>query len=211
MIEHLEYNSERPKLIIPENGRHIQKMVEEAMKEKDDEKRNKMAQDIIAVMENLSPHLRGVPDFEIKLWDQLFMMSNYELDVDSPFPKPDREERQKRPTPLDYPENFPKYRFYGNNIKKMIDEVKDWEGSDKKEGLILSIANHMKKCYLNWNRDSVDDKIIFDHLYDLSDGKINLNKVDEDLSDASELVQNKTKHYNKPKKRRPQGKGRKRH
>ncbi len=210
MIENLEYNSNRNKLIIPEYGRHIQKMVEHAVGVEDDKKRNEMARAIIGVMGNLTPHLRDVPDFQHKLWDQMMMMSNYELKVDSPFPQPTPEEINQKPAPLDYPENDPKYRFYGNNIKRMIDEVKDWEDSDKKEGLILTIANHMKKCYLNWNRDTVDDKIIFDHLYELSEGEINLNKKDEDLSRASNLVRNRKKHYNKSKNKK-QHRGRKRH
>lgn len=209
MTENLEYNSERSKLIIPEYGRHIQKMVEHAMEIGDKEERNMAAHTIIDVMGNLSPHLRDVPDFQHKLWDQLFLMSDYQLDVDSPYPKPTREEREKKPTPLAYPENNPKYRFYGNNIKLMIDEVKDWEAGPKKEGIILTIANHMKKSYLNWNRDAVDDNIIFEHLYELSNGKINLKKKDEDLSDASDLIRGK-KSY-KSKRKRHHGKGRKRH
>ncbi len=213
MTDNLEYNSDRSKLIIPEYGRHIQKMVEHIVDIKDDDKRNKAAREVIAVMGNLTPHLRDVPDFQHKLWDQLFMISNYKLEVDSPFPKPDPEEQKKAIKPLNYPENNPKYRFYGNNIKRMIDEVKDWEDSDKKEGLILTIANHMKKCYLNWNRDTVDDKVIFNHLYELSDGKINLKQKDEDLSSASNLVgksnssKSKPKHY-KYKKKKYYNKGR---
>lgn len=211
-MENLEYNSERNKLIIPEYGRHIQKMIEKAVAVKDDKKRNEMALAIVEVMGNLTPHLRDVADFQQQLWDQLFIMSDFKLEVDSPFPKPSPEEINQKPTPLDYPENNPKYRFYGNNIKRMIDEVKDWEESDKKEGIILTIANHMKKSYLNWNKDMVDDKIIFDHLYELSDGKINLNIKDEDLSDTSNLLRGKTKQHstNKPKKRK-NTRGRKRH
>src|SRR5690606_7494798 len=86
---------------------------------------------------------------------------------------------------------YPKYRFYGNNIKRMIDVANSWEEGDKKEGLILTIANHMKKCFLNWNKDTVEDDVIFAHLYELSDGKINLKNSDEDLSDASNLLKNK--------------------
>lgn len=211
MIHNLEYNSERPKLIIPEYGRHIQKMVEYAVEEEDDKKRQHMANFVIDVMGNLSPHLRDVPDFQHKLWDQLFMMSNYQLDVESPFPQPTADELHQKPTPLAYPENNPKYRFYGNNIKRMIDEVKDWEDSDKKEGLILTIANHMKKSYINWNLKTVDDKIIFEHIYDLSDGKINLLKKDEELSDVSQLARNKNKHHNKSKKKRHHGRRKKHH
>ncbi|APG59677.1 DUF4290 domain-containing protein [Christiangramia salexigens] len=213
MTNALEYNSERSKLIIPEYGRHLQKMVEHAVSIEDDKERNKVANSIIAVMGNMNPHLRDVPDFQHKLWDQLFIISDFKLDVESPFPKPTREMLAERPDMLDYPENNPKYRFYGNNIKKMIDEAKDWEEGDLKDALVLSIANHMKKSYLNWNRDSVDDVVIFDHLKDLSHGKINLKNTDEDLSQASDLIKGgpaKKKYSKNPKKNGRKG-GRKRH
>jgi len=142
-------------------------------------------------MGNMNPHLRDVPDFQHMLWDQLFIISDFELDVDSPYPKLLKEELEERPEPLQYPQNFPKYRFYGNNIKRMIDEAVRWEDGSKKDGLILTIANHMKKSYLSWNKDSVEDIVIFDHLYELSDGKIDLRKRDEDLSDASDLMKTK--------------------
>lgn len=191
MIEDIEYNTERPKLIIPEYGRHIQKMVDHAVATEDRVERNKIATSIIAVMGNLNPHLRDVPDFQPMLWDQLFIISDFKLDVDSPFPIPTREELAERPEPLNYPQNFPKYRFYGNNIKRMIDVAVTWEESDKKEGLVLTIANHMKKCFLNWNKDTVEDDVIFAHLYELSNGKINLKDSNEDLSDATDLLKTK--------------------
>jgi len=209
----LEYNSERRHLIIPEYGRHLQKMVEEAIEIEDDKERNQVAKSIIAVMGNMQPHLRDVPDFQHKLWDQLFIISDFKLDVESPFPKPTREMLAERPEMLGYPQNFPKYRFYGNNINRMINEVKDWEEGPLKEGLVLTIANHMKKSYLNWNRDTVDDDVIFEHLRELSGGKINLKNADEDLSDASSLIRNKKKHVaknNNPKKSNRKG-GRKRY
>ncbi len=190
-VAQIEYNTERPKLIIPEYGRHIQKMVDHAIATEDKEERNKIAKGIIAVMGNLNPHLRDVPDFQPMLWDQLFIISDFKLDVDSPYPIPSREELMERPEPLNYPQNFPKYRFYGNNIKRMIDVANSWEEGDKKEGLILTIANHMKKCFLNWNKDTVEDDVIFSHLYELSGGKINLKNSEEDLSDASDLLKNK--------------------
>lgn len=193
MITYLEYNSERNDLIIPEYGRHVQKMVEYAKTIEDDEKRNNIAKSIISVMGNMNPHLRDVPDFQHKIWDQLFIISNFELDVESPFPKPSREELYASPEPLPYPQNFPKYRFYGNNIKRMIDEAIKLEDGEMKEGLMFNIANHMKKCYLNWNKDSVSDKIIFDHLRELSDGKLDLKADDEELSDANTLVKQANK------------------
>lgn len=211
MTNALEYNSERSHLIIPEYGRHLQKMVDHAVSIEDDEERNKVVKSIIAVMGNMNPHLRDVPDFQHKLWDQLFIISDFRLDVDSPFPKPSREMLQERPEPLDYPQNFPKYRFYGNNIKRMIDQARKWEEGEKKDALILTIANHMKKSYLSWNRDTVEDNVIFEHLRELSDGEINLKNADEDLSDASNLLRNKKKFSKSSSSKKSSRKGRKRH
>jgi hypothetical protein len=197
----LEYNTEREHLIIPEYGRHLQKMINYAKTRETKEERNKLAKAIISVMGNLQPHLRDVPDFQHKLWDQLFIMSDFELDADSPYPKPSQEELTSRPDPLNYPQNHPKYRFYGNNIKTMIDVACTWDEGEMKEALVYTIANHMKKCYLNWNKDTVEDKAIFNHLFELSDGKINLKESSEDLTDASSLMRIKSK-YSKggPKK-----------
>ncbi len=200
LTDNLEYNTEREHLIIPEYGRHMQKMIAYAKEIPAAEERNKVAKAIISVMGNMQPHLRDVPDFQHKLWDQLFIMSNFELDVDSPYPKPTREFLQARPEPLKYPQNFPKYRFYGNNIKTMIDVANTWEEGELKDALIFTIANHMKKCFLNWNKDTVEDGVIFDHLYELSEGKINLRVMDEDLSDATSLMRTKTKFSSKNQK-----------
>ncbi|UGU15828.1 DUF4290 domain-containing protein [Sinomicrobium kalidii] len=197
MINSLEYNTERQRLIIPEYGRHIQKMIDYAISIENRDERNKVARAIIGVMGNLNPHLRDVPDFQHKLWDQLFIISDFQLDVDSPFPKPERELLEQKPDPLKYPQNHPKYRFYGNNIKRMIDVCNNWEESDLKEGLKFTIANHMKKSFLNWNKDTVEDEVIFDHLYELSGGKINLAKWDEDLADSDNLMRGKSKHGGK--------------
>ena len=192
-IDDLEYNTEREHLIIPEYGRHMQKMINYAKTRETQEERDKVAKAIIAVMGNMQPHLRDVPDFQHKLWDQLFIMADFELDVDSPYPKPSRELLAERPDPLKYPQNFPKYRFYGNNIKTMIDVANTWEEGELKEALIFTIANHMKKCFLNWNKDTVEDDVIYGHLYELSGGKINLQNSEEDLSDATSLMRSKTK------------------
>ena len=110
-MEALQYNSERTPLIIPEYGRHMHIMVQQLKDTEDREERNKKAKAIIGVMGNLNPHLRDVPDFQHKLWDQLYMMSDFSLDVDSPFEQPNKEVLEQRPEPLSYPQNFPKYRF----------------------------------------------------------------------------------------------------
>src|SRR5690554_1771284 len=196
-IEHLEYNSLRQKLIIPEYGRHLHKLIDAAIIKEDREERNKLAQYIISIMGSMNPHLRDVPDFQHKLWDQLFIMSDFELDVDSPYPIPSRELLNKTPETLAYPQNFPKYRFYGNNIKYMIDVANQWEEGEMKTALIRVIANHMKKSYLSWNKDSVKDEVIFQHLYELSDGKIKLSDSSEELSDSSDLLRTNKKTSNK--------------
>lgn len=203
LVENLEYNTERSHLIIPEYGRHFQKMVDHAVSIEDREERNKIAKSIIDVMGNLQPHLRDVPDFQHKLWDQLFIMSDFKLDVESPFPITSKEALQERPEALEYPQNHPKYRFYGNNIKRMVDVAVEWEKGDMRDGLEYAIANHMKKCYLNWNKDVVDDTAIFKHLVELSDGKINLTSEETTLTDSGQFLKNrvaKTPKYTSSKK-----------
>ena len=214
MIDNLQYNTERNLLAIPEYGRHIHKMIQHVMAEPDKEQRNKQAQAIIGIMGNLNPHLRDVADFQHKLWDQLFIMSDFELDVDAPFPKPDPEVLAAPPTPLEYPQSYPKYRFYGNNIKGMIDVLVGWEEGELKQALTYVIANHMKKCFLNWNKDTVEDQVIFNHLAELSDGKIVIKAEDEPLTNSENLIRltnkrfakggrnNKNKKYRNPKQRR---------
>ena len=193
----LEYNAERTRLIIPEYGRHIQKLVNHCISLKTKEERNEMALAIVDVMGNLQPHLRDVPDFKHKLWDQLYIMSDFKLDADSPYEKPSKEELREKPAPLPYPKSANKYRFYGNNIQIMIDTVLTWEDGEMKDALIFTIANHMKKCFLNWNKDTVKDDVIFSHLYELSNGKIDIRNSEEALSESKNLL----------RKRNTQGQG----
>jgi hypothetical protein len=203
----LEYNSERPLMIIPEYGRHIQKLVDHCLALETNEERDKMAKSIVDVMGNLQPHLRDVPDFKHKLWDQLYIMADFKLDVESPYPQLSKAELQEKPERLAYPKSASRYRYYGNNIQTMIDIALSWEDGEKKDALVFTIANHMKKCYLNWNKDTVDDAIIFKHLYDLSDGKLDLRATEEALSESKNLLRKrnsqgqnnaKTTTYKKP-------------
>ncbi|MEZ7499860.1 DUF4290 domain-containing protein [Flavobacterium sp. Arc3] len=197
VVHHLEYNAERSHLIIPEYGRHLQKLIEQATAIEDAEERNKAAKYIIQVMGSLNPHLRDVLDFQHKLWDQLFIMSDFKLDVESPYPIPSREVLQLKPDVLQYPQNFPKYRYYGNNIKYMIDVANKWEDGDMKNALVKVIANHMKKSYLSWNKDTVKDDVIFEHLYELSDGKLNMIQSTEELISTTDLLRTNKRISNK--------------
>lgn len=198
-METLQYNTDRERLIIPEYGRHIHLMIQQVVDEKDREKRNKQAQAIIGVMGNLNPHLRDVPDFQHKLWDQLHIMANFALDVDSPYEVPQKEILDARPERLEYPNTHLKYRFYGINILRMIEVAKSWETGDLKDALVFTIANHMKKCFLNWNKDTVEDSVIFAHLDELSDGALKVAEELLPLTDAQELLKLKTKNGNGPK------------
>ena len=154
MEDSLEYNTKRSKLVIPEYGRHIHRMVDQLLNTKDKEARNNMAKAIIGVMGNLNPHLRDVTDFQHKLWDQLHLMSSFNLDVDSPYEKPLKNIIEEKPDKLSYPQTNLKYRFYGNNIIRMVNVAKEWEEGQLKDALVYTIANHMKKCFLNWNKDT---------------------------------------------------------
>jgi hypothetical protein len=197
VVHHMEYNAERSHLIIPEYGRHLQKLIDQATEIEDAEERNKAAKYIIQVMGTLNPHLRDVPDFQHKLWDQLFIMSDFKLDVVSPYPIPSREVLQLKPDVLQYPQNFPKYRYYGNNIKYMIDVANKWDEGEMKSALVKVIANHMKKSYLSWNKDTVKDDVIFEHLYELSDGKLNLLQSSEELLNTTDLLRTNKRVSNK--------------
>jgi hypothetical protein len=197
VVGHLEYNAERPHLIIPEYGRHLQKLIDQAKVIADRDERNKAAKYIIQVMGSLNPHLRDVPDFQHKLWDQLFIMSDFMMDVDSPYPIPTREVINLKPERLPYPQKNPKYRFYGNNIKYMIEVADKWEEGEMKSALVKVIANHMKKSYLSWNKDTVTDVVIFEHLFELSEGTINLLGSEEELSTTTDLIRTNKKVSNK--------------
>ncbi len=197
VVQYLEYNAERPHMIIPEYGRHLQKLIDQATAIDDREERNKAAKYIIQVMGSLNPHLRDVPDFQHKLWDHIFIMSDFKLDVDSPYPIPSREVLQLKPDILSYPQNFPKYRYYGNNIKYMIDVANKWEEGEMKNALVKVIANHMKKSYLSWNKDTVKDDVIFEHLFELSNGKINMLQSEEELLNTTDLLRTNKRVSNK--------------
>lgn len=189
----MEYNTQRPGLRLPEYGRNIQKMIEYAMTVENRDERNKLAQAIIAVMGQLNPHLRDVSDFNHKLWDHLFIISDFKLDVDSPYPKPSPESLKEKPEKLSYPSNDIKFMHYGKIIEKMINKAVEMEDGEAKNAFILTIANLMKRFYLNWNRDSVSDDVIFNHISILSNGKLQTENMQ--LSAANELV-NRNKHNN---------------
>lgn len=164
----MEYNTERNHLIIPEYGRNIQRMIEFTCKIKDRDERNKAAQAIVAVMGTLNPQLRDITDFKHKLWDHLFIISDFKLDVDSPYPMPSAQTFKVKPKKVPYPKTDIKYKYYGKTMELMVHQIGKLEEGPAKEQLIQTIANFMKLQYLSWNRDTVDDNVIFEHLKELS-------------------------------------------
>lgn len=194
----MKYNTGREQLIIPEYGRHVQKMVKHATGIKDKKERKECVEAIITFMGNRNPHLRDIKDFTHKLWDHLFIMSNFEIDVESPYPKPEKEKLEAKPEKMPYPKTKIKFPFYGINIEKMIAHACEMPDGELKEIMAGMIANHMKKDYLSWNKAFVDDDTIFNHLKQLSDGKLKIH-ADFKLIDDKDIQKPRT--YRKLKKK----------
>ncbi|MES2619701.1 MAG: DUF4290 domain-containing protein [Bacteroidota bacterium] len=177
----MDYNSSRSKLVLKEYGRHVQMIVENCMKEKDKEKRNQFAKEIIELMGQLNPHLRNVEDFRHKLWDHLFIMSDYQLDVESPYPIKGREEIEKKPERLPYPQSRIRFKHYGKNVEALVAKAAKTEDQEKQAGFTQCIGNFMKMVYQNYSRDAVNDETIKSDLKLLSKGKLQLSD-DQDIN-----------------------------
>ncbi|MFM2135216.1 MAG: hypothetical protein RL021_616 [Bacteroidota bacterium] len=173
-VDNVEYNTQRQQLVISEYGRNIQKMVEQALSVEDRDKRNRLAQTIVNVMGYLNPQLRDTADYKHKLWDHLFIISDFKLDVDSPYPIPSKETARLKPSRISYPTSDIEYRFYGKTMEEMIRKISDMEDGPKKEQFARNLANYMKMSYLTWNKDSVEDVTILSHLEELSGGNLRL-------------------------------------
>lgn len=202
----MEYNTTRNKLKISEYGRNVQKLVSLAKTMEPKEKRTAFAKVIVQIMGQMNPAVRDSGDFRHKLWDHLHFIANFELDVDSPYPPPDKEFLEKKPEKLNYGENNIRYKMYGSNIVKIIEKASEREEGPEKDALIHAIANHLKKSYLSWNRESVDDEQIFEHLKTLSKGELKL-KEELKLNTTNEILsRNKKKKPQQPKQQKRQNK-----
>jgi len=172
----MDYNTSRNMLILPEYGRNVQKMVEYAVLIEDKVERNKAIQEIVNIMGNANPHLRDIDDFKHKLWDQIAQMSKFEMEIDSPYPTPKKETFTAKPKLVPYTKGRLKYRYFGRIITKLIDAAIEEEDENKKSNLVKTIANHMKKLYIMWNKETVDDTVIIEKLGELSNGKLKVEK-----------------------------------
>ena len=171
----MEYNTTRNFLVMREYGRHIQKMVEYLLTLKDKEERQKNAYAVIELMGFLNPHLKNVEDFRHKLWDHLFLISDFKLDVESPYPIPTRETLKAKPDILGYPKQYPKFRHLGKNIEVVIDKALKEENPEKKQGFANAIAYYMKLTYSNWHKELVHDDSIQSELSTMTEGQLEFN------------------------------------
>ncbi|MCD4789879.1 MAG: DUF4290 domain-containing protein [Bacteroidales bacterium] len=194
----MEYNTTRDKLVISEYGRNVQKLIKYAITIEDRKKRTDFTKIIVQIMGQMNPQVRDSGDFRHKLWDHLFIIADFKLDVDSPYPPPSIEFLTAKPEKLSYRENNIDFKIYGTNISKIIEVAIDFEEGPEKDALVHTIANHLKKSYLNWNRDSVSDDLIIEHLNTLSKGKLKLSE-DRKLNATSDiLARNRKKKPSKP-------------
>jgi len=171
----MEYNTTRNHLIMREYGRHIQKMVEYLLTIENKEERQKNAYAVIELMGFLNPHLKNVEDFRHKLWDHLFLISDFTLDVESPYPIPTRETLKARPDQLSYPKKYPKFNHLGKNIEVVIDKALKEENPEKKQGFANAIAYYMKLTYSNWHKELVHDDNIQNELSTITHGELEFN------------------------------------
>ena len=180
----MEYNTEREHLIIPEYGRHVQTMINHASGIIDKVEQQKCVDSIIAFMGQMNPHLRDVKEFTHKLWDHLHIMSDFKLEIESPYKKPAIEKLAERPEKMTYPSNKIKFSYYGNTVQTMIKSALKMEGNEK-EILTGMIANQMKKSYILFNESSVDNNMIRLHLKQMSNNQLILANDFEFIRSAS--------------------------
>jgi hypothetical protein len=207
----MEYNTTRKKLAMPEYGRNVQKMILYAISIEDREHRLKVANVIVNIMAQMHPKLKETADYKQKLWDHLYIISDWQLDVDGPYPPPSRDVLESRPKSVPYSDGRIKYRPYGKNIEAVIQKAIEYDEGPEKEAFMKAIANHLKKSYLNWNRDSVNDDLIFEHFADLSGGKLNI-EGDFKLNETSDiLARGKKKKFSGKQRDNNYGKGKKKY
>jgi len=172
--ESLTYNTARDKMIIPEYGRNIQNMINHLLTIEDRTQRSRAAHFVVSVMTQMNPQAKETDDYLHKLWDHLHIIADFKLDIDSPYEMPANEIQNKKPKHPGYGQEKPKYGHYGHYLMEMIEYAKTLENDEEKRTITLAIANQLKKDYLNWNRETVNDQIIIAELERVSDGALTL-------------------------------------
>lgn len=184
----MNYNTELKKLALPEYGRNIQNMVNYCITIPEKEERQRCANTIINVMGNMFPHLRDVNDFKHILWDHLAIMANFNLDIDYPYEIIKKENLYSKPPRIPYNNTRIRYKHYGKTLELMIKKANELAVGDEKDQLIKLLANQMKRSFLTWNKESVDDRKIFKDLDELSQGKIVLNEEEYKLTESRDIL-----------------------
>ncbi len=198
----MEYNTDRTHLYMPEYGRIVQSLVERCKTLEDRNERNKMAKAIIDFMGQRNPHLRDEENYKHKLWDHLFIMADFELDVDSPYPIPPKGERMIKPARMEYPALQGDFKFYGKSILQLIEKAIELDEGTEKDALIEVIANNMKKSYNIYNKEHVTDDVIFRHLKELSENRLDLTGID--TLEKSKIYYSTNKNKNQQNKNQSQ-------
>ena len=188
-----DYNTQQKKLIMPEYGRNVQQMIDHCVSIEDREERTRCANTIINIMGNLFPHLRDVDDFKHKLLDHLAIMSDFKLDIDYPYEIIRKENLRTKPDRIPYTLTPIRYRHYGKTLERMIKKCEDYPDGPERDQLISLLANHMKKSFLTWNKEVVDDDKIFKDLREYSHGRIDLSPETFRLKESKEFLQKKNK------------------
>ena len=188
-----DYNTQQKKLIMPEYGRNVQQMIDHCVSIEVREERTRCANTIINIMGNLFPHLRDVDDFKHKLWDHLAIMSDFKLDIDYPYEIIRKENLRTKPDRIPYTLTPIRYRHYGKTLERMIKKCEDYPDGPERDQLISLLANHMKKSFLTWNKEVVDDDKIFKDLREYSHGRIDLSPETFRLKESKEFLQKKNK------------------
>ncbi len=168
----MEYNTTRSRMLMPEYGRNVQKMVEYLITVEDREKRLRQAEIIIELMGTLNPHLKTIEDYKHKLWDHLYQMTEFQLDVDSPYPCPTPESVFKKPEVLPYPQGRIQHRHLGRNLQGLLDKAMKETDEEKRYGLTQAVGYYMKLAYGNWHKEPVHDDMIKAELAELSGGTL---------------------------------------
>jgi hypothetical protein len=170
----MDYNTYREKLILPEYGRHVQKMIERVKGIEDKEKRNEQIQAVVNVMALLNPSLKDYPDYKRKLWDHVYVIAGYDIDIDSPYDKPTPAAAASKPEPIPVDKTPIKATCYGRNIENMIDLVAGIDDETVRVEMIKNLARYMRQQYLIWNKDSVADETILKDMETLAQGKLEI-------------------------------------
>jgi hypothetical protein len=192
-----DYNTQRKRMALPEYGRNVQKMIDHIKTIEDREERNRGAKTIIQIMGNLNTHLRDVGDFKHKLWDHLALIADFELDIDSPYPVPERSKFVEKPNQVPYKQGDIRFLHYGRIIELLIDAASKMEEGEEKEYLTTLIVNQMKKSYITWNRGQVADEVIIENMKLLSSGRLKMTEGVKILEVKDLIPQVKKKPMNK--------------